>query len=104
MQAISSSISSGIENIKIHRKELNSVNKNCSTCRFAYHGDLNDPMVVAHKWNTDIFTFTETSEEIIANPVYDLTCENEHNWKPSRGDMLVDSEYHCEFWEKEDTN
>lgn len=71
----------------------------CEDCRFANIGEYNQPIVVAHKYDTDLFTFHESPEDIIAIPVYDLECEHESNWRPSRGNMLVDSSYSCKNFE-----
>ena len=74
----------------------------CKNCRFAVIGDFNQPMVVAHQYKTDKFTFIESIEDIIAIPTYEYECENEANWLPSRGNMLIDGDNKCVMFELRD--
>lgn len=74
--------------------------KNCIDCRFSFIGDYNQPMVAAHRYETDTFIFVDMpDEEIIAVPVYELECENERNWLPSRGNMLIHDDDRCKYFE-----
>ena len=73
--------------------------KCCVDCRFSTVGEFNEPMVVSHEYETDKFTFEKSVDEIIAIPVYELECEHEINWRPSRGNMLVNIEHSCKHFE-----
>ena len=76
------------------------MNKCCMNCRFSTTGDFNQPQVATHKYDTNLFTFYDSVEEIIAIPFYELECEHESNWRPSRGNMLVNIDYSCKHFEQ----
>lgn len=79
--------------------------KQCKNCRFSYFGDFNQVHVAAHKYNSDAYVFYDSEDALVAVPRYELTCDNERNWLPSRGDMLVREDDSCKYFEsKGETN
>ncbi len=75
------------------------MSKYCKDCRFSFIGDYNQPMTAAHQYETNKFTFVESMDDLVAVPVYDLECDNERNWLPSRGNMLVNIDDSCKYFE-----
>ncbi len=61
-------------------------NRKCANCHYSEIGENNFPVVGLG--------------DIVDMPDYELTCTHPDNWRPSRGEMLVDMDYHCSLYQR----
>jgi hypothetical protein len=75
--------------------------KCCDNCRYSTVGELNQPTIESNTISNGSFSFNMTGSKMVM-PEYEMECENEVNWLPTRGNLLMDRNYVCKHWELRD--